>query len=108
MTRLTSTPRYWTETDEIDGELQVAILRLLGSREVGDTVSLMEAALAVGGESWRALLERALAAAVGLAEAGLIEFVDEGGFGVGGKRKASLVRLKLRAPVQLLAPGRLN
>ena len=108
MINRTVSPRFWTEIDEIDGELQVAILRLLGSREVGDTVSLMEAALAVGGESWRALLERAHAAARGLAEAGMIEFVDGGVFGPAGGGKGSLVRLRLRAHPERWQRSRLN
>ena len=107
MTNRTVSPRFWTEIDEIDGELQVAILRLLASRQAGDTVSLMEAALAVGGESWRALLERALTAAQGLAEAGMIEFVNGEMFGRGG-RKGALVRLKVRTPPEPWARSRLN
>lgn len=69
-------PRFENLTDEVDRELEMAILRLLGSREVGSTMSLREAALAVGGESWRTLLDRTRVVANRLAEQGIVEFAE--------------------------------
>ena len=51
MLEKSSIPRFWNLLDEIDRELQMAILRLLGSRGPGATISLRESAFAVGGES---------------------------------------------------------
>lgn len=101
-------PRYWNFVDEIDRELQEAILRLLGSRGPGHAMTLRDAAVAVGGESWRALLNRALSVAQGLAAAGLVEIVQGGASSFGSGAAGSTVRLKLRQPAHRLTPSRLN
>ena len=103
------TPRFWNVIDEIDRELQDAILRLLGSRGLGQTVTLRDAALAVGGESWGSLMERTLAIAQGLAAAGMIEILDGGALlGPTATETASNVRLKVRGALRRVAPSRLN
>ena len=69
-------PRFESLVDDVDKELEMAILRILGSREVGSTMTLREAALAVGGESWRVLVDRARHVANRLAEQGIVEFAE--------------------------------
>ena len=63
-------------TEEIDRELEMAIMRLLASRGPGGTVSLREAALAVGGESWSLLIEPARAVARRLMDHGVVEMLQ--------------------------------
>ncbi|MGD2217435.1 MAG: DUF3253 domain-containing protein [Gemmatimonadales bacterium] len=101
-------PRFWNLLDEIDRELELAVLRLLGSRGPGAAISLREAALAVGGESWQALIERAYSVTSDMAAEGIVELLAPGDKGEAGDRAAARVRLKLRRSQEYLAPSRLN
>ncbi|MGD2152461.1 MAG: hypothetical protein PVG79_04285 [Gemmatimonadales bacterium] len=100
-------PGFWDLIDEIDRELELAFLRLLGSRELGAAVSLGEAALAVGGESWRSLLERAEIVTRRMAAQGILEFLPASVAG-GGGRAAVRVRLSRRQSQEQLAQSQLN
>lgn len=86
-----------------------ALLRLLTSRGPGAVVRLSDAALAVGGDGWRALLDLTRTVARRMADVGVIEFVD------GGKpvdqRVANgnqAVRLRSGAAASRVGPSRLN
>jgi hypothetical protein len=100
-------PRFEDLIHELDRELEMAILRLLGSREVGATISLREAALAVGGESWRVLLERTRSVASRLAEQGIVEFAElpTGRVVVPGSAR---LRVKKQRPRPFETQSRLN
>lgn len=65
--------------DARDLALEAAILRLLDARAVGATICPSEAARAVGGESWRGLMERARSAARRLTVRGQVEITQRGG-----------------------------
>jgi hypothetical protein len=89
--------------------LEGAILRLLMSRGPAGVVSLSDAALAVGGDGWRALLDLTRSVARRLAEVGVIEFVDRGGLidqvVVSGD---AAVRLRAGDVARIVGPSRLN
>jgi hypothetical protein len=108
MLEKSSRPRFWNLVDEIDRELELAVLRLLSSRGPEGTISLGEAALAVGGESWRALIERARSVARGLAAQGIVEFVAARDRGEAADPAAARLRLKEGQIELYLAPSGLN
>lgn len=108
MLEKSSSPRFWNLVDEIDRELEMAVLRLLGSRGPGGTVSLREAALAVGGESWRALIERARSVAREMAAQGIVEFVAARTSSDAGDPGSARLRLKQGQIEWFLVPSGLN
>lgn len=86
-----------------------SILRLLTSRGPGAIVRLSDAALAVGGDGWRALLNLTCGVARRLAEAGVLEFV-EGGEPIPHVLASgdSAVRLRSGKAARIVGPSRLN
>jgi hypothetical protein len=108
MLEKSSSPRFSDLVDEIDRELEMAVLRLLGSRGAGGTITLREAALAVGGESWRALIERARSVAKELAAQGLVEFVAARTGSDAREPGSARLRLKQGQIEWFLAPSGLN
>lgn len=62
----------------VDAALETAILRLLDERARGATICPSEAARAIGGETWRELMEPARSAARRLAARGEIDVVQRG------------------------------
>ncbi len=64
--------------DEIDLALERSVLALLDARRSGATICPSEAARAVGGAHWRALMEPARAAARRLVARGLVEITQAG------------------------------
>lgn len=61
-----------------DTLLEAAVLELLAARARGATICPSEAAQAVGGEQWRALMEPARAAARRLVVSGQVEIIQGG------------------------------
>jgi len=86
-----------------------ALLRLLTSRGPGSVVRLSDAALAVGGDGWRALLELTRTVARRMADLGVIEFVD-GGAPIDHRLATgdSAVRLRSGRAARRAGPSRLN
>ena len=86
-----------------------ALLRLLTSRGPGAVVKLSDAALAVGGDGWRALLDLTRTVARRLAELGVIEFV-EGGERIDHRVASgdSAVRLRSGGVARIAGSSRLN
>ena len=64
--------------DDTDRALEQAILSLLDARSAGSTICPSEAARAVGGDDWRALMEPARSAARRLVAAGAAEITQGG------------------------------
>lgn len=62
----------------VDRELEQSIRTLLSARAIDATICPSEAARAVGGESWRELMEPARRAARRLVEAGEVEITQRG------------------------------
>lgn len=62
----------------VDHQLEVAILHLLDRRAGGSTICPSEAARAIGGDTWRQLMEPARAAGRRLHAAGLVEVLQRG------------------------------
>ena len=89
--------------------LEGSIFRLLVSRGPGAVVTLSDAALAVGGDGWRALLGLAQTVARRMAEAGVIEFV-QGNEPVDRAMVSgnAAIRLKPGRAVRIVGPSRLN
>ena len=65
-------------TDPIDTALERSVLDLLSRRAATATICPSEAARAVGGDDWRALMEPARAAARRLVARGLVEITQGG------------------------------
>ncbi len=65
-------------TTPLDTRLEAAVLDLLAARARGATICPSEAARAVGGEQWRALMEPARAAARRLVVGGQVEILQGG------------------------------
>ncbi len=63
---------------DVDVALEHAVRDLLGRRPRSATICPSEAARAVGGESWRTLMEPARAAARRLVAAGEVEITQQG------------------------------
>lgn len=63
---------------DTDAALEQAVLDLLARRAPGATICPSEAARAVGGEQWRAQMERARAAARRLVARGQVEITQGG------------------------------
>lgn len=66
------------QPDELDAELEAAILALLQQRGAGMTICPSEAARKVAPEAWEPLMERARAAARRLVAAGEITITQSG------------------------------
>lgn len=64
--------------DETGRQLEAAILSLLAGRAPAATICPSEAARAVGGEDWRALMEPARQAAQRLVARGAVEITQRG------------------------------
>lgn len=64
--------------DDTDRALEQAIRSLLDARSAGSTICPSEAARAVGGDEWRALIEPARSAARRLVAAGVVEITQGG------------------------------
>jgi hypothetical protein len=62
----------------VDTELERTVLALLASRGAGKTICPSDAARAVGGDDWRALMEPARAAARRLVTSGDVEITQGG------------------------------
>jgi DNA-binding transcriptional ArsR family regulator len=62
----------------VDRQLELAILHLLDRRAGGSTICPSEAARAIGGDTWRELMEPARAAGRRLHAAGLVEVLQRG------------------------------
>lgn len=102
---------YETLIEGLELALEGSIYRLLVSRGPGGVVKLSDAALAVGGDGWRALLDLTVTVALQMAQAGTIEFVrgDEPAdhpLAAGGG--GAVVRLKPGRAARLVGPSRLN
>jgi hypothetical protein len=104
-----STRDYSKLIEGFELALEASIFRLLVSRGPGAVVTLSDAALAVGGDGWRALLDLTHAVARRMAEAGVIEFV-QGSELVNHARigRNAAVRLKPGRAARLVGPSRLN
>lgn len=63
---------------ELGDELEAAIVTLLDQRRPGATICPSEVARAVGGASWRPLMDEARAAAARLVAAGEVEITQAG------------------------------
>ena len=63
---------------ETDCALEQAVLALLEERSTGSTICPSEAARAVGGDEWQALMESARSAARRLVVSGVVEIVQDG------------------------------
>lgn len=63
---------------ELGDELEAAIVTLLDQRRPGATICPSEAARAVGGSSWRSLMDPVRAAAGRLVAAGEVEITQAG------------------------------
>jgi hypothetical protein len=90
--------------------LEGSIFRLLVSRGPGSSVTLSDAALAVGGDGWRALLDLTQTVARRMARAGILEFVHGDGL-LGDLSMATgsaAVRLRPSRAARILGPSRLN
>jgi hypothetical protein len=61
-----------------DDRLERTIVELLEQRDLGKTICPSEAARAVGGEDWRALMPAAREAAARLDASGLLEVTQKG------------------------------
>jgi hypothetical protein len=81
----------------VDDQLASAIVTLLGARRAGGTICPSEAARAVGGDSWRDLMQPARAAARRLVAAGTVE-VTQGGHVVDPSTAKGPIRIRLRPP----------
>jgi hypothetical protein len=79
----------------VDDALTESIVELLGSRRSGATICPSEAARAVGGDSWRSLMEPARRAARRLVADGVVE-VTQGGRVVDPSTAKGPIRLRLR------------
>ena len=82
--------------DDVGRRLEEAIGALLADRRPGATICLSEAARAVDGEGWRALVPAARAAAGRLVDAGEVE-VTQGGEVVDVATARGPVRIRRRA-----------
>jgi len=101
---------YGKLVEGLELALEGSIYRLLVSRGPGAVVTLSDAALAVGGDGWRALLDLTLAVARRMAQAGTIEFVH-GDEPVGDPSTATggaAVRLRPGRAARIVGPSRLN
>lgn len=78
-----------------DAALETAILELLDRRAGGATICPSEAARAVGGEDWRALMEPARVAARRLVAAGRVEITQRGHV-VDPSTAKGAIRIRLR------------
>ena len=67
-----------TRLTDTDRRLEEAILVLLAARGRGQTICPSEAARAVGGEAWQALMDRTRRAGRRLAARGEVEFLQQG------------------------------
>ena len=83
--------------DDVDRRLERAIGALLDDRRPEATICPSEAARAVDGQGWRALMPAARAAAGRLADAGAVE-VTQGGAVVDVATARGPVRIRRRAP----------
>jgi len=63
---------------DTDRALEQAVLTLLDARSAGATICPSEAARAVGGDEWRALMEPARSAARRLVASGVVEITQGG------------------------------
>lgn len=63
---------------DTDRALEQAVLALLDARSAGATICPSEAARAVGGDEWRALMEPARSAARRLVASGVVEITQGG------------------------------
>ena len=99
---------WWSQTDEerrarweplmakiTDERLQSTIRELLDQRGPGKTICPSEVARAVGGDSWRPLMEPARQAARRLVEAGEVE-ITQGGRGVDPSTAKGPIRIRRR------------
>jgi len=77
-----------------DSRLEEAILALLEARARGGSICPSEAARSVGGDDWRALMERSRAAARRLAARGHVEITQRGRV-VDGSTARGPVRIRL-------------
>jgi hypothetical protein len=104
-----STQDYEVLIEGLELAVEGSILRLLASRGPGATVTLSEAALAVGGDGWRALLDLTYMVARRLAVAGVVEFV-EGGRAVDAASVSGSTALRLSGAkaARMLGRSRLN
>lgn len=66
------------KVNDTDRRLEEQILSLLAERRAGATICPSEAARAIGGETWRELMEPARAAARRLTSAGQVEITQGG------------------------------
>ncbi len=80
-----------------DTEARDAILKLLSERSADKTICPSEAARAIGGEDWRALMPTLHAAARALAEEGIVE-LRQGGERVGTEGIVGPYRIAGRCP----------
>jgi hypothetical protein len=86
-----------------------SILRLLASRGPGATVTLSEAALAVGGDGWRALLDLTYMVARRLSVSGVVEFVEgERAVDPSSVSGSTALRLSRGKAARILGLSRLN
>lgn len=100
---------YGKLVEGLELAIEGSILRLLTSRGPGAIVKLSDAALAVGGDGWRAILDLTCDVARRLAEVGVLEFVE------GGKliphvlaSGDAAVRLRAGEAARIVGPSRLN
>lgn len=104
------TQDYGKLIEGLELALEGSIFRLLVSRGPGAVVTLSDAALAVGGDGWRALLGLTQTVARRMARAGVIEFV-QGNEPVDHASTASgsaAVRLKPGRAARVVGTSRLN
>jgi len=81
------------KVNPVDVGLEAAILALLDERSTGATICPSEAARALGGESWRDLMEPARRAARRLVDAGRVE-MTQGGRVVDPSRARGPIRIR--------------
>lgn len=104
-----SSQDYGKLIEGLELAIEGSILRLLTSRGPGAIVKLSDAALAVGGDGWRALLDLTCNVARRLAEVGVLEFV-EGGEPIPHVLASgdASVRLRPGKAASIVGPSRLN
>lgn len=104
-----SSQDYGKLIEGLELAVEGALLRLLTSRGPGAVVKLSDAALAVAGDGWRALLDLTGTVARRMADLGVIEFVD-GGEPIDPRLASgdSAVRLRSGGTARRVGPSRLN
>jgi hypothetical protein len=110
MVGYTSRKDYGKLVEGLELALEGSIFRLLVSRGPGAVVTLSDAALAVGGDGWRALLDLTLTVAHRMAQAGVLEFVH-GNEPLGDPSMATgsaAVRLRPGRAARIVGSSRLN